>query len=1246
MKKRTILSVFLLICIGAVAQDASVRYLNYQERSFEENKGQVADSDGNVQQDILYTLKDKNVTVYFRKHGLSYQWNVFSKLMPPPSAVSEATGSSTQSSRNTDINNEIVESFRVDMVWNGANDHVNITAGGPIDGITNYYLGHCREGVRGVRSFRKLVYKDLYPGIDIEYYINENGNLKYDIYLQGGADPSLLSYSFVGAVPQIVNGRLRINSPLGFVEEQVPVAWLANAVEQKVDAQYRHSRDGIGFELSRMDKPVVVDPEIIWSTYYGGTSTDEGNATTVDELGNVFLAGRSNSTTIAASPGCQTTNFNLDAFLAKFNSDGNTRLWATYYGGSGTESANAITIDPQGAVYLAGTTNSTNLPGVTYITVKIGNASETAAFLSKFSNGGQCLWATYYGGDNTSGRSVATDAAGNVYLAGDTHQIIMDIENAPAGHDRSYSNPQISFNPDAFLVKFNSSGTTRLWATYYGGEYDEFGYAVAVDQQNNVYLAGSTSTAVGDQHADISTSGAFQAIQGGGTDAFIVKFSETGNRIWGTYFGGTGTDEIRSIDLDMAGNLYVGGNTNSSSGLATAGAFQTVKGLYYDAFVAKFTSSGSRLWASYFGGNGGTSDIKGGDELYSITLDNNSNIFLAGRTNSPGLSLNGFQNTISTNFDAFVAMVKSEGDALRWSSYFGGVNNDFGHSVAVNSTGIYMAGSTATTTLSTPGTVQPVYGGPGSDAFLVKIAVPDIISTSFPEVAVKTGGTPVGVTFNYSTNSTVRFWSKGISQPASAWKNELVTSTNTTFTKNLSSSDLSDPIGLTFFFELTDNSQAVIRSDTASLHLRHAAGENQFPGLRFGNQVSDYQIVATPLLPDNAAVTSVLDELGAYDKKKWRLFRYYENDNREYPAFSTIEPGIGYWLIVRNSVSIDPGQGVTVPATEKNPFNITLNTGWNLIGNPYDFRISWQDVLDHNGNPGGVGSLRVFSNGALGESNVLDRYRGGFVFSDANTTLKVPVLRNTSLGSRVRSPKIRNALNEAYWEVPLLVSHHDLVNELAGIGMHPDAALNGKDQFDEVSIPLLEGMGFFELYVNHPEVNASFSKDFVPTASEHTWHISVRRDSSHPIKLSWDNSYFGSNEQQLYLFNPYTKQVTNMRETSHVTIGEETKQVWVIYGEQAYIDAVLDTGLFGLGDPYPVPSDARIHIPVWVPKSETHCQVAIDIFDSMGRHVSTVADIGLPAGLHTFEWDSRNSGLYVVRMRLGGVTQSRKVIIR
>jgi hypothetical protein len=1232
LKPILIYAIFLIYFSGNAQDDKQSLTGLKHTAGFEENKGQVADESGAPLQDILFTLKQNGVTVYFHKQGLSYQWNTFTKSLSDDFSVSEASGK-PDTHQPIDELTQLV--YRVDMLWHNGNNHVQVIGLDEQNGYTNYYLPHCSAGVTNVRHFNRIRYTNIYPGIDIEYYINERGNLKYDILLQPNADASLISFDFTGASPKLENEKLKIITPLGHLEEQTPVAWIADNDQERIDVSFIRIKNGIGFKLPRINKPIVLDPEIIWTTYYGGTASDDGKTVGVDASGNVFLSGTTTSTTLASSPGCITTKpagGTQDLFIAKLSSDGITRLWATYYGGNSFDDVSGLALDASGNVAIAGRTSSNNLPQLLAGSSYRGQGD---SFLARFLSTGECSWASYFSSNDPDRcNAVATDSEGNIYIAGYTDDYMPDIDELGIGHETEFYFEFDNKRPNAYLGKFNNAGILQ-WATYYGGLYDDEANALAVDESDNVFMAGSISPYLDDVVNNIiATPGSYKSTTTGNDNSYIVKFNKNGERQWGSYF----PVNINSLAVDPSGNLYVGGSASFISDFATEGAFQETAGGGQDAYVAKLSGDGSTLqWASYFGG---TLEDTGN----SIVADNKGNVFLLGETLSSDIALNGFDNTYSANYDVYIAMFTPDGSDIKWASYFGGNNNDFAESIAKDDEAIYITGRTATSGLSTAGAFQPNYAAGGADAFLSKILVPEITDEDYPEVADKTASTPVSVTLNAVGSSSGKFWSKGITDEPDEWTSEDITPSGNTFTKTLNAADLTDPLGLTYYFEITDFSGARYLSTEGNTHLDYPEGLS-IPELRFGSKVEDYQIISIPMALDNPAVTAVFNELVPYDIKNWRLFSYYENDNREYPGFSSITPGSGFWFISKNNVgSINTGAGRTVAATESNPFEIPLAQGWNLIGNPYDFTIIWQDILDANNQLNGNEQLITFNNGILAESTTLSRFQGGFTFVNNPTTIKIPVLKNNASGGR-NAEGVEATLDEPEWILPLHLTNGSITNQLGGVGMHPDAKFE-RDNFDRIGVPFLQGMGFFELQVHNNGEAKPFTRDIVPAQDAYTWRINIHNDDPGLLTMQWDNTEFGNNDKQLFLFNPRTQEAVNMRKKSAVQLGDDTENIVIMYGSQAYIEEELKRETLTFAPAFPNPSTEKISIPMYIPESAWGTPVKISIFNAQGQLLSHVVDKSLPHGNHTFEWTATQTGLYLLRLTAGNKTTTQKIIIR
>jgi hypothetical protein len=331
-------------------------------------------------------------------------------------------------------------------------------------------------------------------------------------------------------------------------------------------------------------------------------------------------------------------------------------------------------------------------------------------------------WSTYYGG---SGAEVTKDIFtqnGSVYVTGLTTSL-----NQIATTGTYQTNYYGGIEGDAFLARFSGDGAL-IWATYYGGDNNDLGWGIVADASGNVYMTGYTESGVG-----IATAGSHQPVFGSGTtDAFLAKFSATGQRIWSTYYGGSGPDYGHSIAIDGT-YLYTCGLTYSNSDIATIGSYQpaltTYAGNTGNAFLAKWDTDGHRQWATYYGAGTTTGS--------SVVVDQNHAIYLTGSTNAPaGISTTGsHQSSYGGLSDNYLAKFNAIGQR-QWATYFGGTaaESAFPIALAGENNNIYLAGITYSySQIATPGTSRPVYSY-GVDGYL----------TSFTTAGVQEWGTYVG----------------------------------------------------------------------------------------------------------------------------------------------------------------------------------------------------------------------------------------------------------------------------------------------------------------------------------------------------------------------------------------------------------------------------------------------------------------------------------------------------------------------
>ena len=671
---------------------------------FIENKGQITDQYGSHRQDIDFRLSTNGLSMFVTSSGIHYQWSA--------KAPGAALGLGSEFSM-----------YRMDVELIGANRNARPVKEQMQPYTEVYYTGASIGSA--ARSFQRIRYLDVYPGIDWVLYVKDNV-VEHDFVVHPGASVADIRIAYKGASSLFVNpdGSLTAITPMGRVSEKAPFSFQDDG--KVVASGFVLSGNVLSFATGSYEGTLTIDPTLSWASYFGDAGYEECNGITTDAAGNAYVTGVTFSTANIATTGSFQTTYggsNLtaqagDAYLAKYNCSG-TIDWITYFGGTAGEKGWNVVTDRFGSVYLSGFVNSNGNQPATSIATPGSHqptfgGGDADLFLAKFNSSGQRIWSTYYGGSGNEGiagpylpSGLTCDTAGNVLLSGTT--------NSP----NSIATPT-SFQPalaggfDAFIVKFDSSGQ-RIWASYFGGSSDEKGNAVVADIAGNIYLAGTTNSSGG-----INNLG-FQSAYGGGTaDGFVAKFDNNGLQQWSSYYGGSNTDEGHSLACDSSGNVFFAGRTKSTGGIATVGAFQEqFAGGLWDAFLVKFNSAGQRQFGTYYGGLHQGSVIG----FSALSIDVAGNVYLGGMARElDTLSTPGsYQATNGGLDDGLLAKFDNSGQRL-WSTYYGGAALDMINSVACDQFGnIYAAGRTASTSaIASANGYQPSFGGGNSDGFVIK----------------------------------------------------------------------------------------------------------------------------------------------------------------------------------------------------------------------------------------------------------------------------------------------------------------------------------------------------------------------------------------------------------------------------------------------------------------------------------------------------------------------------------------------
>lgn len=743
--------------------------------SFKENKGQLKDQHANLRDDIDFSVNLGNFGVYIGDAQIHYQWTKVlaneedTEFDPDPMAIMK---------KQQEKLSAPIATQRLDVELIGANKDATIVTGDQNSYYDRYPLGTDGDLINSY-SYNTITYKDIYPNIDWVLYA-KNGQLKYDFVVHPGGNVLDIKIKYKGADKiETSEGNVTIHTAMGSITEQAPYSYNADTKEQ-IASSFEVSGNVLRFGVAEYDGTLVIDPWLEWATYYGGTGQEWSNCSETDLMGNIYMGGWTWSTNNIVTSGAYqdtltphtyTTGYQYNGFIVKFNVAG-VRQWATYFPGQVSDIACAN----NGDIYFCGSIDS--IVGLattgahqdtfggrgTYYNTYYNQGD---AYLAKFSSTGQRIWFTYYGGtENDMGTSVAIDNNGDVYLGGTTSSTY-NIATQGSFQDTlqlgSYYPGGYYWGNGGFLAKFNSNGV-RQWGTYFNGSISD----ITTDLNNSIYCTGNTW-----HDSGVATAGAHQTFHSASIsstynywESFIVKFSSTGSRTWGSYYGGFQYDWGMAVECDPSGNVYLAGNTQSTQFMSTTGAHQTSLQGSYDAYLAKFSPAGVRIWGTYFGGN---NYEHGG----SLVVTPSYKIFLTGSTYSTtGIATpNSHQTSHAGSYDDYLVEFDTAG-VQKYGTYYGGPSQEYGwgyggygwgnggDALSYNYTGrIHLASSTYSSTgISTAGSHQATPGN-SHDAYLATFIIDTIayFVHPFPDTAFCVGDTvriPYETSYRFNNGNT------------------------------------------------------------------------------------------------------------------------------------------------------------------------------------------------------------------------------------------------------------------------------------------------------------------------------------------------------------------------------------------------------------------------------------------------------------------------------------------------------------
>ena len=650
----------------------------------------------------------------FVARGLNYQL----RIAPVRVQLVLAKKASAQGAPLTDRARSVASHWTttrgLSMEFAGANPQARTSGDGKMSGKINYLVGSDPGRWRtGVGTYAKVRVQELYPGVNLVYYGNQQ-RLEYDLTVAPGADSGQIALHFDGVDRLTLDEVGNLVLGLGAEEVRQPRPLLY----QEVGGQRRRVSGGyvlkdartVSFAAGQYDRsrPLVIDPTMIYSTYFGGNGDDIVWAVKVNPTDqSVYFAGQTSSSQFPiALPagGAQATNgggtINGDAFVARVDSTGTNLLYFTFLGGTGDDGALDLALDSAGNAYITGFTDSTNFPcapigGVPGLanstnisgTITTARVYFTDAFVAEVASDGASLkFSTYLGGnDRDMGVGIAVDAKDFVYVTGYTYSTDFPTTNAlvvrPLHSSKVLTFTSLQGSNDVFVTKIEPGGAGLVYSTYLGGTNFDVGQGIAADSEGNAYITGytdstnfPTTTVLAPLLGQLNdTTNAFRKYGSGKRtpyDAFVAKIAPLGSDLlYCAYLGGTNNDSGFRIRVDDAGGVYVCGSSYSAdfpivpdatTNIVSHG-MTNVNYVNSDAFLTKIVSTGNVPVIQYSLLFGGPQD----ETAWDLALDPvTTNIFIVGTTASTNFPTAPFSATnapflASTNYtrsnDVFVA---------------------------------------------------------------------------------------------------------------------------------------------------------------------------------------------------------------------------------------------------------------------------------------------------------------------------------------------------------------------------------------------------------------------------------------------------------------------------------------------------------------------------------------------------------------------------------------------------------------
>lgn len=631
----------------------------------------------------------------------------------------------------------LAQGVTIQMTFEGASERVLLEGEGRQSSKHNFFIGKDRSQWRsGVSSYAKVVYDNLYDGIDL-CVREQEGWLEYDVLLSEGADLSDVVICCEGLKGLMIdeNGILVMETEFGLITQKPPKAWYALSSGEKMPVdcafcQIDNCRYGFEVPESDLALALVIDPGLEWSTFCGADLRDYIPTMALDNSGNAVLAGYTESANFPCTTGAYDTTFNggeNDGCVFCISADGSQLLWSTYIGGSDSDIFFKLALDDSNRVTVGGYTLSPDFPTSPPAYDTMHNGLHDAMVVRLSADGSQLIYSTYLGSDG-SDWILALDmtASGEAIVYGCT-----DSPNFPTtsgAYDTTFNGVR-----DFFVTRLNADASDLIFSTFLGGtNTDGFppNYPVVMnmdyaelmcDVSGDVIVTGATLS------SDFPViAGAYDTTWNGYVDCFITRLDASGsNLVYSTFLGGTGLDAPMDIAVDEDDRIIICGWTQSNDLPTTLSAYDTTyNGGPGDGFLAILDNALSNLlYSTYLGGP----STEHSDIANCIAPEASGTLIIIGACGDGFPVTPGAYDTTHNGYqDIFLCRLSPEGNRLAdlmYSSYIGGALYDHSsHGSLVADSTVVIAGYTSSGDFpTTPGAYDPIYAD--RDAFICRFGV-------------------------------------------------------------------------------------------------------------------------------------------------------------------------------------------------------------------------------------------------------------------------------------------------------------------------------------------------------------------------------------------------------------------------------------------------------------------------------------------------------------------------------------------